>query len=262
VLRDLAQAQQILWAVNIVAGVLLLVLLAVRKNYRAYPAFSLYVLLNLVLGILAFLVYSRLGFFSNASWRISWTMQALVICARGVAVMEVCKHLLSHYRGVWALAWRILVGCATLVLLYAGLAAKHDLRFVLPKAARALELAIAAVIVAVFVFLRYYDVEAKREDRSLAIGFCLYSCFSVLNNTVLERFLDSYVPLWNFLGMVAFLASILLWTWTLRRPQTEGTPKTLLPAGVYQTLAPQFNLRLRLLNEQLAQFWKTEATRN
>ena len=154
-LRDLSQAQQILWAVNIVAGVLLLVLLAVRKNYRAYPAFSLYVLLNLVLGILAFLVYSRLGFFSNASWRISWTMQALVICARGVAVMEVCKHLLSHYRGVWALAWRILVGCATLVLLYAGLAAKHDLRFVLPKAARALELAIAAVIVAVFVFLRY-----------------------------------------------------------------------------------------------------------
>jgi len=251
-----------MWAVNIVAGVLLLVLLAVRKNYRAYPAFSLYVLLNLVLGILAFLVYSRLGFFSSASWRISWTMQALVICARGVAVMEVCKHLLSHYRGVWALAWRILLGSASLVLLYAGLAAKHDLRFVLPKAARALELAIAAVIVAVFVFLRYYDVEAKREDRSLAIGFCLYSCFSVLNNTVLERFLDSYVPLWNFLGMVAFLASILLWTWTLRRPQTEGIPKILLPAGVYQMLAPQFNLRLRLLNEQLAQFWKTEATRN
>ena len=251
-----------LWAVNIMTGALLVGLLAVRKNYRAYPAFSLYVLLNLILGALAFLVYRRLGFFSNASWRISWGMQALVLCARGLAVMEVCKHLLSHYRGVWALAWRVLLGCASLVLLYAGLAARHGLGFVLPKAERALELAIAVVIVAVFVFLRYYDVEAKREDRVLAIGFCLYSCFSVLNNTVLERFLDSYVPLWNFLEMLAFFGSMLLWIWALRKPQTAGTPKTLLPAGVYQTLAPQFNSRLRSLNEQLVRFWKTEATRN
>src|SRR2546430_2908517 len=251
-----------LWAVNIVAGVFLLVLLAVRKNYRTYAAFSIYVFLNLILGVLAFLVYRWLGFSSNASWRISWGMQALVLCARGLAVMEVCKHLLSHYRGVWALAWRILLGCASLVLLYAGLAARQGLGFLLPKAARALELAVAAVIVAVFVFLRYYRVEANRGDRSLAIGFCLYSCFSVLNNTVLERFLDSYVPLWNFAGMLAFLGSMLLWAWALRRPQTERSPRTLLPAGVYQTLAPQFNLRLRLLNEQLVQFWKTEATRN
>ncbi|HYT19978.1 MAG TPA: hypothetical protein VEW05_07060 [Candidatus Polarisedimenticolia bacterium] len=261
-LKDLSQAQQILWAVNTVAGVFLLVLIAVRKHYRAYPAFSLYVLLNLVLGVLIFLVYRRWGFFSNLSWLISWGMQALVLCVRGLAVMEVCKHLLSHYRGVWALAWRILLGCASLVLLYAGLAARHGLRFVLPKAERALELAIAAVIVGVFVFLRYYDVEAKREDRSLALGFCLYSCFGVLNNTVLERILDSYVSLWNSLGMLAFLASMLLWTWALRKPQTERSLRTLLPAVVYQTLAPQFNLRLRLLNEQLAQFWKTEATRN
>jgi len=263
VLNDLSQTQQILWAVNIVAGVLLLVLLVVRKNYRAYPAFSIYLLLNLIVGSLAFLVYNRLGFFSNPSWRIAWGMQALVLCARGLAVMEICKHLLSHYRGVWALAWRILLGCASLVLLYAGLASRHGLKFVLPKASSALELAVAAVIVATFVFLRYYEVEAKREDRSLALGLCLYSCFSVLNNTVLERFPDSYVPLWNFLGMLAFLASMLLWTWALRKPQTERRLKeTLLPSGVYQTLAPQFNLRLRLLNEQLAQFWKTEATRN
>src|SRR2546429_950455 len=116
-----------LWAVNIVAGVFLLVLLAVRKNYRTYAAFSIYVFLNLILGALAFLVYRRLGFFSNASWRISWGMQALVLCARGLAVMGGCKHLLSHYRGVWALSWRVFLGCASLVLFYAGLAAKHGL---------------------------------------------------------------------------------------------------------------------------------------
>src|SRR2546428_11512360 len=95
-----------LWAVNIMTGALLVGLLAVRKNYRAYPAFSLYVLLNLILGALAFLVYRRLGFFSNASWRISWGMQALVLCARGLAAVGGCQHLLCHHRGGWGPAWR------------------------------------------------------------------------------------------------------------------------------------------------------------
>src|SRR5206468_9821720 len=104
-----------LWAVNIMTGALLVGLLAVRKNYRAYPAFSLYVLLYLILGALAFFVYRRLGFFSNASWRISWGMQALVLCPRGLAVLEVCKQLLSHYLGAWALAWRVLRGWAALL---------------------------------------------------------------------------------------------------------------------------------------------------
>ena len=262
-LKDISQSQQILWILNLGAGALLLVLLGVRRIYRAFPAFSLYILVNLALGISAFVLYSRWGFFSESSWPIAWGMQALVLCARALAVTEVCKHLLSRYRGVWALAWRVLLACAAIVLLYSGLAARHGWAFVLPKAERGLELAIAAVIVGVFLFVRYYGVEAERVDCSLAIGFCLYSCFSVLNNTILERFLDNYVALWNFLGMLAFLASLLLWSWTLRKPQGEALPEeTLLPLGVYQSLAPQINLRLRSLNDQLCKIWKPEVTRN
>lgn len=240
-----------------------MVLLGVRKNYRVFPAFSLYILLNLALGITAFVLYSRWGFFSPSSWPIAWGMQALVLCARSLAVTEVCRHLLSRYRGVWALAWRVLLACAALVLLYSGLAARRGWEFVLPKAERGLELAIAAVIVAAFLFVRYYGVEAKPADRSLAIGFCLYSCFGVLNNTILERFLDNYVPLWNFLGMMAYLASLLLWTWALRKPQDQAAAEeTLLPPDVYEAIAPQINLRLRSLNDQLYKLWKPEVTRH
>jgi hypothetical protein len=106
-------------------------------------------------------------------------------------------------------------------------------------------------------------VKVNSADRSVATGFCLYSCFVVLNNTILEHYLYKYVALWNLLRMLAFLGSLLLWAWALRKPQTEAGPaETLLPAGVYQAVAPQVNLRLHLLNEQLGQFWKTEATRN
>jgi hypothetical protein len=258
-----AQFQQTLWAVNTAVGAFLLLSLAIRKTYRAFPAFSLYILTNLVSGASAFFFYRRWGFSSPSSIRIAWGMQAVVICARAVAVTEVCRHALARYCGIWALGWRALLSCAGIVLVYSSLAAKRQWERVLPSADRGLELSIAATLVVLLVFARYYEVKVSSTDRSLAVGFCLYSCFIVVNNTILEHYLYKYVVQWNLLGMLAFLASLLLWTWALRKPQAEADPEEIfLPAGVYQTVAPQINLRLRLLNEQLVQFWKTEATRH
>jgi hypothetical protein len=62
------------------------------------------------------------------------------------------------------------------------------------------------------------------------------------------------------LGAFAFLASLSLWTWALRKPQSQTeSVEILLPRGVYQSLTPEINLRLRLLNEQLSRFWPAEA---
>jgi len=258
-----AQLQETLWAVNTAVGVFLLFSLAIRKTYRTFPAFSLYMLVNLVSGASAFFIYRRWGFSSPSSIRVAWGMQAVVICARALAVAEVCRRALARYCGIWALAWRVLLSCAGLVLVYSSLAAKRQWEQILPNADRGLELSIAATLVALLVFARYYEVRINSTDRSLAVGFCLYSCFIVLNNTILEHYLYTHVALWNLLGMLAFLASLLLWTWALRNSQAEAGPEeALLPAGIYQTVAPQINLRLRLLNEQLGQLWKPEATRH
>lgn len=259
---EFAQFQQVLWGVNSAVGVVLLVLIVVRKNYRPYPAFSFYVLLNLALGVLALLMYRRWGISTMATMRIAWGMQAAVVCARAVAVAEVCRHVLARYRGIWALAWRVLLACAVLVLVYSSVAARHIWGLAVLAGDRGLELSIAAVVVGILFFARYYDVPVNATDRSLAVGFCLYSCFGVLNNTILERYLHNYGELWNVLGMLAFLASLLTWTWALRSSQTEEvSEETLLPFGVYQSVGPQINLRLRSLNERLSQFWKPEATR-
>jgi hypothetical protein len=190
-------------------------------------------------------------------------MQALVICARALAVVEICRRVLSRYQGIWALAHRVLLVCAGLVLLYSGLAARHQWKLVMPSAQRGLELSMAAVIVVLLLFARYYEVQADPRDRSLAVGLCLYSCFCVLNNTILERYLDQYVTIWNLLGMQAFLASQLLWTWALCKPQLEEVAEEeLLPGGVYQSLEPQINLRLRSLNDHMYKIWRPEVPRH
>src|SRR5229473_1898248 len=259
----IALFQQALWALNSAGDVVLLTLLVVRKNYRSYPAFSLYLLVDLTMGATVLFVYHLWGFDSATAYRIAWGAQGMVLFARALAIAEVSRHLLSRYRGVWALAWRILLLCVALVLCYSILAARHDWKLALLTADRGLGLSIATVIVVLLLFARYYDVKVDPVVRSLAIGFCLYSCFVVLNNTVLERWLHDYSALWNLLGMLAFLASLSIWTGALRHSQSEAQPKEiLLPSGIYQAIAPEINLRLRLFNEQLTRFWKVEAGRS
>jgi hypothetical protein len=260
---DISPFQQILWAVTAAVETTLLAMLVVRKNYRSYPAFSLYLLVDLTMGATVLFAYYLWGFDSATAYRIGWGAQGIVLFTRALAVAEMCRHLLSCYRGVWALAWRILLLSAALVLGYSILAARHDWGLALLTADRGLEFSIATVIVVLLLFARYYEVKLEPVVRSLAIGFCLYSCFTVLNNTVLERWLHDYSALWNLLGMLAFLASLSVWTLAFRYSQTEAGPeKILLPSGIYQTIAPEINLRLRLFNEQLSRFWKVEAGRS
>jgi EamA domain-containing membrane protein RarD len=161
------------------------------------------------------------------------------------------------------LAWRILLTSAGLVLLYSLVSSKQQWVSALPSAERGLDLAIASVIVGIFLFARYYAVSVDPAVRTLALGFFLFSCFGVLNNTILERWLYDYVEFWNILGMLAFLAALLLWTWALRLPQTVGgREEVLLPNAIYSNMSPAINLRLRLFNEQLSRFWKVEAGRS
>lgn len=255
----MAQFQEALWAANVAVGVALLILLAVRGHTRAYPAFALYMVAIVSQAALLFITYRRWGFSSLTAWRIAWGMQGAVICLRVLAVAEVSRHLLACYRGIWAFALRTLLACVALTVFYSLATAKHKWELAVHTAGRGLDLAIAVAIVVLLSFVRYYEVKTSLAPRSLVLGFCLYSCFSALNNTFLERYLYNYAALWNLLGMLAFLASLLLWTWAFHKPQIEArTEQTLLPADVYQTVAPQINRRLRLVNEQLGQFWNME----
>lgn len=258
-----ARLLQVLWGVNAAAGIGLLIVLLVRKNYRTYPIFTFYIVANLIASGFAYIIFRRSGLFSWALWRLGWGMQAAVIFARALAVAELCRRMLSRYVGIWGMAWRVLLGSGALVLLYSSVVGKYRWDLVVTRADRSVELAIAVVLVGVLWFVRYYGVQIDSASRLLAVGFCFYSSFSVLNNTILERFLRDYVGLWNILGMAAYLTSLLLWTWALRVTQPEiERQQPLLSAEVYQTLVPQLNLQLRTLNERLTEYWKPEVTRH
>ena len=257
----LETAQYICWGLSIFLRALLLCLLIFRKNVRSFPFFTAYLLLNLIEGIIIKLAYRAWGSESWATYWVAWSAEAVVICARALAVAELCRFLLGRYRGIWSLGWRVLLTCAGLILLYSAMVSEHTLGGAVIGANRAAELAIAAVIVLVFVFLRHYEVVSEPSVRSLALGFCVYSCVQALILTIFENFASTY-SIWNALRVFAYLACLLVWTWALRKfiPRPAVAPM-LFSRAVYQQLSPEINARLRALNEQLIQFWRLEAPR-
>jgi hypothetical protein len=148
------------------------------------------------------------------------------------------------------------------VVLYVLAVASLERRYVGLNADRGLELMTTVVILMLFMFAHYYEVELEPAVRALAIGFFLYSCFPVLNDTFLGRWKFSYAMLGNLLGTLAYLASMLLWGWALRKELPERTvDPALLSENVYRVVAPQINFRLQHLNDHLTEFWNAEANR-
>jgi len=252
-------SEQWLWGVTLFLKAGLVLLIVHRKNNRVLPFFFSYVLLNFLQSVLLYETYRIWGLDSPVSVRVAWGTQGLVTFARALAVAEICHAVLARHRGIWQLAWRLLAATAIFATVYSWAASRGRWELAILSLDRALEMAIISVIAILFVFARYYQVTVTVQIRLLSVSFFQYSCFRVINDTILERWLHRYAFLWNLLDVLAFLASLLLWMWALRQtlPAVATTP-TLLPENDYRVLSPAINARLKALNEQLIHFWRTE----
>jgi hypothetical protein len=254
--------ENVLWAATMLLVMGLAALVIRQRSFKTYPLFFAYTAAVLMQNLVFVLSYRLLGFSSAVTFRIIWSTQGLVTLARALAVTEICHRILAKFRGIWGLAWRLLLAAAAFISFYAWEVSRGSWPFAILNLDRGLELAMASVIVLLFVFVRCYEVRVEPAVRTLAIGFFLYSSFRVLNDTFLEGWLHRYATLWNLLGTLSFLASTLLWTWAFRRKQPEmAFEPEFVPENLYRTLTPEINARLRELNEQLSHFWHAEGNR-
>lgn len=249
-----------LWVLASSLQAALLLTLFIRKLYKSCPALCAYLALNLVSSfVMVLAVYPLVGFNSLVAWRVGWASQGIIVAARAVAVGEFCYNVMGRFQGIWALGWRILAAIAVVVLLAGIGLGRHDLRLLVLTTDLGFEMAIAAAVVGLFVFAKYYDFRISDPLRSLGIGFCLYSCFNAVNDAFLQQFLAHYRDLWNHVGTVAFIASLAIWFRAYLRPVELPKPRVeMLDRNVYGTLMPEVNRRLQLLNDELGRIWKTE----
>jgi hypothetical protein len=141
--------------------------------------------------------------------------------------------------------------------------ARGDWHAVVLGAERGLELSVAAVIVTLLLFAKYYRLGIPHTERLLAMGFCLYACFAVVNYSIFEPRLESHANLWNLLRIVSYFASLLIWLRAVR--YNEATDETwsapVVSAELYENLSSGIDTRLEHLNAQLNQIIHRERYR-
>lgn len=248
--------RNVLWLGTTATEIVLLVFLLRRKLQNTHLAFVIYIAAAILQSALAAWIYYQWGGRSLIASNVIWASQGILICLRFSAVFEMASRILSAYRGLWALATRLMSVMALVTLAYSLLIAKKQLAAMVISLDRGLELAIAVFVVGLLLFARYYLLPVQPLDRALAIGFCMYSCFYVINDSLFEKYLDSYLGLWGYLDVLTFLASLLIWVKAVRVyssiSSTASVPQQ-IPADVYDTLSPALNFRLKHINDQVAQ---------
>jgi hypothetical protein len=252
--------RNVYWTITVGLEVLLLVYFLRQKRYLGHPAFFCYIALIIFQsGVLA-AAFHYLGENSKPTYWIGWASQGVVICARWLAVIEIAKRTLAKYSGIWALVTRIFLVVSVGVLVYAVLSSGSAWNRAILNADRALELCIATFIVCMFLFVRYYRVDMDRFETVLAVGFCLYSCSQVINDSIFEGRPNGGGLLWTYLHTLAFLASLLLWLGAVRTSSAAShmAHEKTVEAESYEELSQKLNSRLHLLNNRLNRLFRSE----
>jgi len=254
VLRNLS------WALTTLLEIILLWYLVRKKLHRTHPAFFLYVLMAVAQSAIVALTYRLLEPRSPTAFGVAWATQAVVVFVRWLAVMEIAKKALAAYTGIWAMASRILIGIGVCALVYAVAAARLHWYLAVLNADRAVELCTAGFIVGMFLFVRYYGITMPPFDRMLAIGFCLYSRFEVINDSLYENWVYAAGALWSYLDLITYMASLILWIMAARNYSEATNTMTqpeLLPEH-YAELSQKLNSRLLVLNHRLDHLFRSE----
>jgi hypothetical protein len=254
------QLQTAAWALTTTIELGLLVQLVRRKLGRIYPLFFAYLVSTILQSIAVAVLYRNANLDKLAIWKIAWATQGVVVFVRSLVLLELSRGILARYVGIWALARRLFLGVAVAVIAYDIALSKGGWQWLIMNGMRGLELAMAAVIVTMLVFARYYRVPVNQLQRALAVGLCLYSSFYVINYSLLERIFLLHDVLWNFLEILTFIASLLVWLGAVSRYQ-ESEQVAIPPAisgDLYGELSSEVNSRLLLLNRRLIQFLHLE----
>jgi hypothetical protein len=255
----------LLWAISAIVQITVLFLVVTRRHFHTLPLFSVYIALNVCQVALLFFLYSEFGFNSHEARQLSWLSELFILAAQTFAATEVLYRVLRHYAGIWALAWRLIVVAAVVVICHELASAKQTPEWKLLIANRGYHLTFAVALVSCLFLVRFYSIPIDPVYRTLLAGFCVFSCTVVAANTLLQtlflrHFLDSGV-VWNYLEMVTFLAVQITWAVALRHRVRADDKPALLPRSTYDRLSPDVNARLRALNDALSRILRAQVLR-
>jgi hypothetical protein len=254
--------------------ILLCVLVYARHLQRRLPFFAVFATTILVTNLGTTIVYACFGYWAPISNYASWIAAAATLLTRSFAIAELCRDTLRAYRGIWALAWRLLGLMTVGFLVHAAIDAQgqpHWIEAYGLTLERDIEIASVVILLAMLLVGQYYRLPLEPLQKSIVIGICLFCVIQFVNSTFFRDFFIQYISsetavkarmnqmndLWNTVYIAASSLCIGLWCFALRRPLPEpAKAPILLPAELYPVLMPEINLQLRSFNDRLLELLK------
>lgn len=256
-LRDLV------WAFTALLRVVLLFYIFRRHIYRLYPIFSAYLLVTLAQSVIAAWSARHWDVHSMQYFNIAWGVQAVVVCVRWLAVVEIARRILGGYSGIWRLANGVLFLSSIAILAYSLAVPRHRWDMSVLNADRAVELCIAVSVVGMLLFARYYRLAMSHLERQLAIGFALFSCFWVVSNSIFQGVQNASAAWWEFFQILAFFATLAIWIEAVRKPAEVPQQSTMvLSPDQYVEFSRQLNVRLQTLDRRLSHLLRVKDSRS
>src|SRR5689334_18993702 len=123
---NLAISIKIAWLAAIALQLIVLATMTAKKQFRDFPALYGYILINLCQAALVYVIYSQFGYQSWTAYRTVWISQAVVVLARWIFVCQLCYIILGQFRGIWGVAWRVLLAFGAAALALAIWIGGHD----------------------------------------------------------------------------------------------------------------------------------------
>ncbi|MBZ5661831.1 MAG: hypothetical protein LAO08_15620 [Acidobacteriia bacterium] len=219
-------------------------------------------------------VSAYFGFQTRTYFYAWWIAVAATLLTRSVAIAELCSDVLRAYRGIWALAWRLLGLMALAFLVHAAIDAKGQPRWVETYGLtleRDLEVASVVILLAMLFIGAYYHLPLDSLQKSLVIGLGSFCAIQFVSSTVLRDSVLQYISsrmalraqmdhmqdIWNTVYIASSCFCIGMWCFALRKPlPVSAKQPVLLPAELYPALTPQINLQLRSFNDRLVELLK------
>jgi len=253
----------------------LCVLVYLRGAHRRLPLFSAHAAILVAGTIGVQIAYQRFGFRSAPSYYAAWIAATVIILSRFAAIVELCRHGLREYRGVWALTWRVLAGLAAFLFAHAAVDAWGQPNWIAVYGLtieRDIAITSFAILVSMLAIRNYYGLRLEPLQKWVAVGMCFVCAVDVVNNAMLRdlfmRHMASWAQtnyqierandVWNAIRTSALVVSIGVWCFALRKPlPAKASAPALLPDTVYRELSPAVNLRLRAFNSRLMELLKS-----
>jgi hypothetical protein len=260
----LSTSLKIIWLASGILQLAILVLLAVRRNYRAVPTFAWYIGLNLAQAFIMLGVYSHYGFGSEQAYHTFWAIEVVIMIVQTLASTELLHRALQDYAGIWELTWRVILLAVMTTIVVAWASASSNDQWGLMVAHRGYHLTFAVAFVLCLLLIRRYAISIDTVYKILVSGFCLYSCGTIFADTLLKlqyvKQSKVYVEVWNYSELLLFIAVLVVWIVALRQPvRVRAQQPTIVGSATYEVMAPHVNAQLRAINDSLRKFFDKEA---